>query len=114
MSFEEIATKMATSDFSPEDEEKFNGLSNSDKLEFYSFGKQGYYGDNNTDRPGMFDIVGKFKWNAWDSRRGMSCDGAKAKYMEKIEQMGFFKELTSKKAETKKEGAEASPQITNI
>lgn len=45
-------------------------LSKDKKLEIYSLGKQGEHGDCNIPRPGMFDIKGKFKWDAWNARKG--------------------------------------------
>ena len=94
MSFEELTARMASQNFSSEDEAKFGALSNEDKLVFYSLFKQGTIGDCNTTRPGMFDIVGKYKWDAWNSRKNMTCDEAKTAYFAKVEEMGFFKELT--------------------
>jgi diazepam-binding inhibitor (GABA receptor modulating acyl-CoA-binding protein) len=38
----------------------------------YTSGGQGSVGDCNTARPGMFDLKGKAKWDAWDSKKGMS------------------------------------------
>ena len=83
---------MADRNFSAEDEAKFNNLSNDDKLEFYSFYKQGTIGDCNTSKPGIFDMVGRYKWDAWNSKKGMTSEQAKAAYFEKVESMGFFKE----------------------
>jgi diazepam-binding inhibitor (GABA receptor modulating acyl-CoA-binding protein) len=48
------------------------GLSNEKKLEIYSLFKQGSIGDVNTQRPGMFDLKGKAKWDAWNDRKGTS------------------------------------------
>lgn len=31
---------------------------------------------------GMMDFAGKYKWNAWEGRKGMSQDDAKKKYVE--------------------------------
>ena len=105
MSFEELTDRMAAKNFSAEDEVKFNALSNEDKLEFYSLYKQGTIGDCNTSRPGMFDLVGRYKWDAWNSRKSMTCEEAKAAYFVKVEQMGFFKELTLQKNSAPSEGA---------
>lgn len=35
-------------------------------------------------KPGMFDLKGKAKWEAWNSRKGTSKDDAKKKYVEKV------------------------------
>ncbi|KAG7474175.1 acyl-CoA-binding domain-containing protein 7 [Solea senegalensis] len=39
-------------------------------LDLYGLYKQATVGDVNTDRPGLFDMKGKAKWDAWDSRKG--------------------------------------------
>ena len=65
-------------------------LSNDDKLEFYGLFKQGTVGDVNTDRPGMFDMKGKAKWDAWKAKEGMSQDDAKAAYVAKVQEKGFM------------------------
>ena len=50
-------------------------------LDLYAFFKQGTEGDNTTSKPGMFDIKGQFKWNAWKDKAGLSKDEAKQKYV---------------------------------
>ncbi|KIM84172.1 hypothetical protein PILCRDRAFT_6454 [Piloderma croceum F 1598] len=40
-------------------------LTNDQKLEFYKYYKIATVGDVNIPRPGMFDLVGKSKWDAW-------------------------------------------------
>jgi len=57
--------------------------SDADLLELYGLYKQGTVGDVNTERPGMFDMKGKAKWDAWNGNKGMSQDDAKAKYVAK-------------------------------
>ena len=55
---------------------------NEELLELYAFYKQATVGDCNTDRPGMFDLKGKAKWDKWDSLKGLSQDEARKKYVE--------------------------------
>ena len=43
-------------------------------LDLYAFFKQATEGDNKTSKPGMFDIKGKFKWETWKAKSGMSTD----------------------------------------
>ncbi|CAB1420100.1 unnamed protein product [Pleuronectes platessa] len=43
--------------------------------------KKSTVGDVNIDQPGMFDMKGKAKWNAWNSRKGMSKDDAMSAYI---------------------------------
>ncbi|KAG7474173.1 hypothetical protein JOB18_003215 [Solea senegalensis] len=50
-------------------------------LDLYGLYKQATVGDVNTDRPGLFDMKGKAKWDAWDSRKGMSKDDAMSAYV---------------------------------
>ena len=43
---------------------------------------QATVGDVNTARPGMFDLKGKAKWDAWDKVKGKSADEAMAAYIQ--------------------------------
>lgn len=56
-------------------------MSDDDKLYLYKYYKQATMGDNNTEKPGFFDFVGKAKWNAWESVKGTSKDNAKHEYV---------------------------------
>merc|ERR1711929_11291 len=62
-------------------------LSNEELLDLYKFYKQATVGDVNVDRPGMLDFKGKAKWDAWNGKKGMSQDDAKAKYVEYANEM---------------------------
>ncbi|XP_069552103.1 acyl-CoA-binding domain-containing protein 7 [Brachyistius frenatus] len=55
--------------------------SNEELLHLYGLYKQALVGDINTDSPGMLDAKGKAKWDAWDSRKGMSKDEAMSAYV---------------------------------
>ncbi|KAI5451395.1 acyl-CoA-binding protein (ACBP)/diazepam binding inhibitor (DBI)/endozepine (EP) [Naganishia albida] len=55
--------------------------STDDKLMFYGLFKQANVGDVNTDRPGMFDMQGKYKWDAWKKNEGMSKEKAQEEYV---------------------------------
>ncbi|KAG5857033.1 acyl-CoA-binding domain-containing protein 7 isoform X2 [Anguilla rostrata] len=61
--FEQIAGDVKKIKTRPEDQEL---------LDLYGLYKQGTVGDINTDKPGMLDMKGKAKWEAWNSRKGMS------------------------------------------
>jgi diazepam-binding inhibitor (GABA receptor modulator, acyl-CoA-binding protein) len=39
-------------------------------MQLYALYKQGSCGDNNTCKPGTFDIRGKKKWIAWNEKKG--------------------------------------------
>lgn len=56
-------------------------MTNEQALEIYGFFKQASVGDVNTGRPGIFDQKGRAKWDAWDSKKGLSQDDAKARYV---------------------------------
>ena len=56
--------------------------SNEELLDLYGFFKQATVGDVNTDRPGMFDLKGKAKWDNWNSRKGLTKEEAEQKYIE--------------------------------
>lgn len=56
-------------------------------LELYALFKQGTFGDNNTSKPGMFDLKGKAKWNAWNEKKGMAQDESKEKYIAYVDQL---------------------------
>ena len=86
MSFEEASARMSSQDIA----EQVAALSNEDKLEFYALFKQGTVGDINTERPGMLDLKGKAKWDAWKAKEGMSQDDAKAAYVAKVQEKGFM------------------------
>lgn len=56
-------------------------LDNEELKEIYALYKQATVGDINVERPGMLDLKGKAKWDAWDTKKGMSQDEAKSKYV---------------------------------
>lgn len=56
-------------------------------LDLYGWFKQASVGDVNTDRPGMFDLKGKYKWDNWNSRKGASKDEAEKAYIELVQQI---------------------------
>ncbi|KAJ6225545.1 hypothetical protein RDWZM_004090 [Blomia tropicalis] len=50
-------------------------------LEVYALFKQATIGDCNTPKPGMFDLKGKAKWEAWNNMKGTSKEDATQKYI---------------------------------
>ena len=86
MSFEDATARMSSQDIA----DQVSAMSNEDKLEFYGLYKQATVGDVNTERPGMFDPKGKAKWDAWEAKKGMSSDDAKAAYVAKVQEKGFM------------------------
>jgi acyl-CoA-binding protein len=58
--------------------------SNEDFLFLYSHYKQANAGDARGDRPGMLDMVGRAKYDAWNKLKGMTGDDAMKKYVDKV------------------------------
>ena len=57
-------------------------------LELYSLYKQATLGDATGDKPGLFNIAGRLKYDAWASREGMSKDDAMTGYKELVDKLG--------------------------
>eukprot|EP00616_Rhizochromulina_sp_CCMP1243_P002626 CAMPEP_0118975188 /NCGR_PEP_ID=MMETSP1173-20130426/14801_1 /TAXON_ID=1034831 /ORGANISM="Rhizochromulina marina cf, Strain CCMP1243" /LENGTH=109 /DNA_ID=CAMNT_0006925029 /DNA_START=84 /DNA_END=410 /DNA_ORIENTATION=+ len=64
-------------------------LSNEVRLDAYGLFKQAGVGDNGSVRPGLLDMVGRAKWDAWHKLRGMSATVAKQKYIALAQTIGF-------------------------
>lgn len=62
--------------------------SNEDKLQLYALFKQATQGANKSAKPGMFDIVGKAKWQAWTDLGGMSQVDAEKQYIALCARLG--------------------------
>lgn len=76
--FEEAAEAVKALTKHPTDEEL---------LELYSLFKQATVGDNNTSKPGMLDLKGKAKWEAWNKKKGTSQEVAKQAYINYANQL---------------------------
>lgn len=61
--------------------------SNELKLEFYALYKQATEGDVSGKKPGMLDVVGRAKYNAWEEKKGMSSEDAMQEYIDKLESL---------------------------
>ena len=61
--------------------------SNEQLLELYGLFKQAIEGDARGSRPGMLDLVGRAKWDAWAARKGTSSDEAKRLYASLVEEL---------------------------
>lgn len=57
---------------------------NDTKLELYALYKQGNSGDVEGKRPGMLNPVGRAKYDAWASKKGMSQDEARQAYVDLV------------------------------
>lgn len=60
---------------------------NATLLQLYALYKQGTDGDNETKKPGMMDMVGRAKWDAWNEVKGKSTDEAMQEYIDLIEDL---------------------------
>ena len=61
--------------------------SNDELLTLYSLFKQGSQGDVSGSRPGMLDMVGRAKYDAWAKLKGTSKDAAMQKYVDTVKKM---------------------------
>ena len=62
------------------------GLGNNVLLELYALYKQATVGDATGSRPGMLDVRGRAKFDAWAQRKGMSKDAAMEAYITAVGQ----------------------------
>ena len=56
-------------------------------LELYGLYKQATSGDVSGKRPGMLDVKGRAKYDAWASRKGTSAEDARAAYVKVVERL---------------------------
>ncbi|XP_069683841.1 acyl-CoA-binding protein homolog [Periplaneta americana] len=61
--------------------------SDNELLELYALFKQATVGDNNTEKPGMLDLKGKAKWEAWNGKKGMTKEAAMEAYVALAEKL---------------------------
>jgi diazepam-binding inhibitor (GABA receptor modulator, acyl-CoA-binding protein) len=59
-------------------------LDNETRLVFYSLFKQANEGDVKGTQPWAVQMEARAKWDAWNGRKGMSSDDAKAAYVAKL------------------------------
>jgi diazepam-binding inhibitor (GABA receptor modulating acyl-CoA-binding protein) len=64
-----------------------NRPSNDQLLALYSFYKQATEGDASGARPGMLDLKGRAKFDAWAGRKGLSKDDAMRKYVALVDKL---------------------------
>ncbi len=53
----------------------------------YGLYKQATIGDNNTNKPGILDLKGNFKWNNWNNYKGYSKYQAEVEYIKLVNQL---------------------------
>merc|ERR1712088_416325 len=74
-------TEMSDFANAAEEVKSLTSLTNEQKLEVYGLYKQATVGDCNTDKPGMLDVKGKAKWEAWNGKKGLDKQAAEAAYV---------------------------------
>jgi acyl-CoA-binding protein len=57
---------------------------NATMLKIYSLYKQASVGDNTDKKPGFGDMVGRAKWDAWNSLKGTDGKAAMQQYIDLI------------------------------
>jgi len=60
---------------------------NATLLKIYALYKQGSVGDNTDKKPGFGDMVGRAKWDAWNSLKGTAQNDAMQQYIDLIESL---------------------------
>jgi len=76
--FEEAVAKSKTLTTRPD---------NQTLLKIYALYKQGTQGDVQGDKPGFVDMVGRAKYEAWESQQGKSQDDAMNEYIALIDRL---------------------------
>ena len=61
--------------------------SNDDLLELYAFYKQATSGDVAGSRPGMLDLKGRAKFDAWTRKKGTAKDDAMTRYVALVDRL---------------------------
>jgi diazepam-binding inhibitor (GABA receptor modulating acyl-CoA-binding protein) len=61
--------------------------SNDQLLELYALYKQGTAGDVTGSRPGMFDLKGRAKYDAWAGKKGIGKEQAQQAYVDLVERL---------------------------
>ncbi|KAG9476536.1 hypothetical protein GDO78_003204 [Eleutherodactylus coqui] len=75
-------------DKAAEDVKKLKTKPTDDELkELYGLYKQSTVGDINIECPGMLDLKGKAKWEAWNSKKGLSKEDAMSAYVSKANEL---------------------------
>ena len=60
---------------------------NATLLKLYALYKQATQGDVDGERPGFSDMVGRAKWDAWQSLSGTEQDDAMQQYIDLVEEL---------------------------
>lgn len=61
--------------------------SNDELLKLYAYFKQATSGDASGPRPGVFDLKGRAKFDAWKNLSGLSKTQAESQYIQLVEEL---------------------------
>ena len=61
--------------------------STAELLELYALSKQGSAGDVDGKRPGMLDVKGRAKWDAWATKKGATREQAMEQYVAVVDRL---------------------------
>ena len=56
-------------------------------LKLYALYKQATVGDNNKEKPGIFNMKDRYKWDSWEELKGKSKEDAEKEYIEFVEEL---------------------------
>lgn len=56
-------------------------------LKLYALYKQATVGDNTKEKPGIFNMKDRYKWDAWEELKGKSQDDAEKEYIEFVDEL---------------------------
>ncbi|KAH3903042.1 probable Acyl-CoA-binding protein 2 [Saccharomycodes ludwigii] len=76
--FEEKATAVNNLPTKPNQEEL---------LKLYGLYKQATVGDNTNEKPGLFNLKDRYKWEAWEKLKGMSQEEADEEYIKFVDEL---------------------------
>lgn len=66
---------------------KLNYVNDEDKLFLYAHYKQALNGDNNIEKPSIFNRIDMAKWKAWNELQGITKDDAIKNYIKKVKEL---------------------------
>ncbi|CAI2002057.1 hypothetical protein SEUBUCD646_0G03000 [Saccharomyces eubayanus] len=56
-------------------------------LELYGLYKQATVGDNDKEKPGIFNMKDRYKWEAWEDLKGKSQEDAEKEYIAYVDNL---------------------------
>lgn len=56
-------------------------------LKLYALYKQATVGDNDKEKPGIFNMKDRYKWDAWEAQKGKPQEEAEKEYIAFVEEL---------------------------